>query len=277
MLDFRNVIYTFDAFKPCEERSMNRLSLFWKKLFLCFCIMIIFIPSSAWAQKVQSINLDLIPQRKVRHYIVEKEINSMDNYSEIHASWKDGVTDASKFRIHKKEFVVKDKLSNVWNCYKIANPIDSWNGHFVRFALLISKQTNSVMYTNNDINFSEVDTGQVYFLDLRLLKGLFNVPVAFEIIKVDTINKIMEFSYIDGNKSQGKQVLHFVDNGDGTTRIIHQSYFRSDSRLRDDFFYPYFHTKIIREFHRNMRRLVTDMFDRQKDPLLGKKNTPLNN
>jgi hypothetical protein len=210
------------------------------------------------AQDFSSINLDLIPQKKVRNYICDKQINTFQNFHSIHASWKPGI-DVSSFREHEKVFYVNDNIADVWNCYSAASPLKSWNGHFVRFAMLISKQSNSVMYSNN-LNFSEIDTGQVYFLDLRLLDGLFNVPVAFEIIKVDSINKVFEFSYIDGNKSQGKQVVQFFDNGDGTTRIVHHSYFKSGSNLRDDI-YPYFHTKIISEFHKNMLQMINQMLE----------------
>jgi hypothetical protein len=214
------------------------------------------------AQDFSQINLNLIPQKKVRNYILDNEINTFQNFHSIHPSWKEG-TDVSTFREHEKIFYVNEKITNVWNCYNAASPLKSWNGHFVRFAMLISKQSNSVMY-NNNLSFSEIDTGQVYFLDLRLLSGIFNVPVAFEIITVDSINKIIEFSYIDGNKSQGKQVVQFFDNGDGTTRIVHHSYFKSGSNLRDDI-YPYFHTKIISEFHRNMQRLITQMIVSQTE------------
>jgi hypothetical protein len=209
------------------------------------------------AQGLHAINLDLIPKKKVRSYIVEREISSMENYNSIHASWKEGL-DISTYKMQEKVFYLQEKLESVWDCYNSASPVKSWNGHFVRFCLLISKQTNSVKYQDNT-DFSEIDTGQVYFLDLKLLAGLFNVPVAFEIIKVDTTSKIIEFSYIDGNKSQGKQTIQFFDNGDGRTRIIHRSYFKSDSAFRDDVFYPFFHTKIIKEFHRNMRKMAQVM------------------
>ena len=66
----------------------------------------------------------------------------------------------------------------------------------------------------------------------------------------------MEISYIDNNKSRGKQTIQFFDNGDGCTRIVHLSYFKSESSLRDNLLYPYFHNKFIREFHGNMRKLI---------------------
>lgn len=231
---------------------MKVYNTLWKAVLLCFLL----CPLYAFAQTIskQTIDLQQIPHKKVRRYIADKEINKLENYSAIKSSWNDTI-DPTGFCTHEKIFYLNDEINHVWECYKVASPAKSWNGRFVKFALLILKPTNSVVYTDC-VNFSEIDTGQVYFLDLKLMKGLFNVPVAFEIIRVDADEKIIEFSYIDGNKSQGKQVLHFIDNGNGTTQISHLSYFKSNSGLRDTFFYPYYHTKIIRQFHRNMREMV---------------------
>ncbi len=222
-------------------------------------ILIFFIISTlpsgyAYSQIPQTINLKDVPQRKVRKYIEARDINHMQDFSVIHASWKKGI-DESTFQFHEKTFFLKDKLPHVWDCYNQANPNKSWKGPFVRFGLLISKKSNSVVYSKNSV-FPEIDTGQVYFLDLKLMRGLFNLPMAFEIIKLDPILRIIEFSYIDGNKSKGKQTIQFSDNDDGRIRITHKSYFKSDSRFRDNMLYPYFHRKFIKEFHRNMKQMV---------------------
>jgi hypothetical protein len=210
------------------------------------------LPGSS--QSLKSINLVQIPQRQVRKFIVSREIHLMQNFSSIHASWKKDINE-SDFKVNEKTFFLNYKLSDVWECYSHANPVEMWNGQSIRLGLLITKCTNSVIYTNSLI-FPEVDTGQVYFLNLRLMKGLFNLPVAFEIINIDRNRQIEEISYIDNNKSQGKQTIMFFDNGDGRTRIVHRSYFKSASWLRDDLLYPFFHKKFIKEFHRNMRQLL---------------------
>jgi hypothetical protein len=234
---------------------------FKKKLSGVFRISILFLFISstfssgyAWSQIPQTINLKDVPQRKVRKYIEERDINHMQDFNGIHSSWKKGI-DESTFQFHEKTFFLKDKLAHVWDCYKQANPTKSWKGPFVNFGLLISKKSNSVVYSGNSI-FPEIDTGQIYFLDLKLMRGLFNLPMAFEIIKLDPIQRIIEFSYIDGNKSKGKQTIQFTDNDDGRIRITHKSYFKSDSRFRDNMLYPYFHRKFIKEFHRNMKQMV---------------------
>ncbi len=211
---------------------------------------------SSYSQAVETINLKDIPQRKVRNYMVSSGINQMDNYTLIHPSWK-LYGNESDFRRNETVFYIKFKLSTVWESYRHIIFARAWKGKSVRFGLLISKYPGSVTYADSH-SFPEVDTGQVYFLNLRVLMGLFNVPVAFEIITLDEKSQLMEFSYIDGNKTRGKQSIHFFDNGDGRTRIVHDSYFRSGSALRDNLLYPHFHRKFISEFHGNMRKYIEE-------------------
>lgn len=213
-----------------------------------------------FGQQRSRINYELIPQHQVRNFISDHKIDTMDTYDNIRASWDVGHEIASYCQ-HRKDFIVKGDLNQIWDCYLRANPVDSWNGHFVRFGLYISKKDNTIGYIT-DNHFDGIETGQVFFLGLRILKGLMNVPVAFEIITVDAAEKIIEFSYIEGNITRGKQILHFIEGPDGRTHIEHSSFFKSGSSLRDHVFYPFFHTKIIKEYHRNMmgviRRVLKD-------------------
>jgi hypothetical protein len=206
------------------------------------------------SQSLNFINLELIPQRRVRHYIRSRSIDKMHDFSSIHASCKKDIK-GSDFNFNEKTFYLKYDLSKVWACYSQGNPLKTWNGTDTGFGLLISKYSRSVIYAS-DTSFPAVDTGQVYFLNLRLLKGLVNIPVAFEIINIDRVKQLLEFSYLDNGKSQGKQTIQFFDNGDGRTMIVHRSYFKSKSWLRDDLLYPCFHKKFVKEFHRNMRHLI---------------------
>jgi hypothetical protein len=200
------------------------------------------------------IHLDEIPQRRIRNYIISRNIDKMDNFSMIHPSWKKEI-DESDFKVIEKTFFLKYRLSSVWQFYQHANTFKMWNSKSIRFGLLITKCSNSVVYSKNPF-YPEVDTGQVYFLNIKLMKGLFNIPVAFEIITIDQNQRIVEFSYIDNNKSRGKQSMQFFDDGEGRTKIVHRSFFKSESAFRDDFLYPYFHKKFIREFHKNMKQLI---------------------
>ena len=93
-------------------------------------------------------------------------------------------------------------------------------------------------------------------MNLKLLNGLYNLPVAFEITKIDEGNKMIEFSYLKGGKARGAQVIQLMSTDRGYTKVVHKSYVQSHSKFRDKYLYPYFHNKIINEFHGNMRRLI---------------------
>ena len=238
-----------------NDVKMQRIQLFRTGLKIIFLLLISgYSLQPCVSQSITRINLSEIHQRKVRNYIVSESIDKMDDYSSIHASWKKNI-DKSRFNLIEKSFFLDYDLSDVWDFYRHANMLEMWNGKSVRFGVLISKGTNTVINSYNS-SFHEIDTGDVYFLNLKLLKGLLNVEVAFEIITIDLKQRIMEFSYIDNNKSLGKQSIQFFDNGAGKTKIVHLSYFKSKSSVRDDLFYPYFHKKFIREFHKNMSSLI---------------------
>lgn len=218
----------------------------------------IFLSSFCYSQAERTINLKEVHQKTIRKYIIARGIDQMSDFSLIHASWKKG-TDESSFNVREKIFFLKYKLPNVWDCYRHVNPSKTWNKQSIRLGLLISKRSNTAIYTSNS-SFPDLDTGQVYFLKLKLIKGLLNIPVAFEITNIDFESQLFEFSYIENNKSRGKQSIQFFENGEGHTRIVHRSYFKSQSQLRDNLLYPYFHKKFIKEFHRNMKQLVRNNY-----------------
>ncbi len=208
-----------------------------------------------FSQAGNTINLEEISQRKVRQYIVSRSIDQMQDFSEIQASWKEDDCD-SDYRFVERTFYLNYKLKDVWEFYRHINLAQIWKRHSVRFGLMISKRSNAVAY-GDDLQVPEIDTGQVYFFDIRVLKGLFNIPAAFEITNIDPLKELVEFSYLDGNKSLGKQTIQFFDNGKEGTKIVHRSYFKSKSAFRDAMLYPPFHTKFIKQFHRSIKELIS--------------------
>ena len=246
----------FDLYKV-EEDLMIIKNIFPAKTIFILAILYsitIIISTAGDSQQLSKINFTRINQKKVRDYIKSRSIDRMDDFSSIHSSWKEELKEAD-FHTDKKTFYLNCSLSDVWEGYRHANLIKSWSSHYVRFGLLIAKHPDSVIYTNT-VLYPDLDTGQVFFLNLKILKGLVHVPVAFEIIKIDPVKQMLEFSYLDDNKSRGKQTLQFFNNGEGKTRIVHTTLFRSNSRLRDAILYPYFHHKFIREFHKTMKLQV---------------------
>jgi hypothetical protein len=204
---------------------------------------------------LEEVNFERIPFKKVCSFINEQIENKVTTIYDLHPTLKrKSVPD--EFYCQELHYKIDEDLPTVWKRYIQTSPAESWDGKRVSFGLLCSKPSERVVYRGGE--FSKIDTGQVIFLNLRLLRGVYNLALAFEIIDVDEENKIVEFSYIEGNKSKGKQCLKFRPTQDGKTEIIHTSYFQSNSKVRDKFLYPFFHKRATNEFHRNMKKIIKE-------------------
>jgi len=214
-----------------------------------------YLPVNVIAQKsLGDIDLNRIPQKKIRNFIVDQIHHHIKNFSDVKACT---ITDSPQAGYYHLTYTyrLKEDPSTAWNKYISTSPARSWNGHRISFGVLFSKFTNKILY-RTDKNFSGIEPGQVFYINLKLLRGVYNLAVGLEIVKVDTINKKIVFRYIEDGKSKGQQTLHFVDGPDGETRIIHSTVFKSDSPFRDKILYPFFHKRAINEFHRNMKHLL---------------------
>jgi hypothetical protein len=228
-----------------------------KKNLCCFLFSLIISSSSfIYSQNalIEEVNFDLIPYKTVKTYIHEQVKMNIISFSDIKPSWKN-IQNQVAYHTQEKTYLIKENLSKVWEKYRTTSPAKSWNGKKVMFGFMFEKNNNTPIYCGDEK--TEIDTGQVIFLNLKLLK-FYNLAMAFEVISIDTDKKIMEFSYIEGNISQGKQSLQFIDTPEGYTKIIHSSVFKSDSKMRDKFLYPFFHTRTTNEFHRIMKRIITE-------------------
>ncbi len=218
-------------------------------LFICLAFQV-----SAFSQlRLDDIVMDQISQKKVRQYIEYQIEDNKHLFNQIHPSCTASI-DLSAYHKNIRDYILKDNIQKVWFGYLSANPTQSWNGRKVSFGLLLNKYPENIFYNNDQI--AGVDTGQVYYVNLKLMEGMYNLPVAFEIVRVDNNSKVIEFSYLEGNKSTGLQRIEFFDLGNDYTKIIHTSFYKSDSEFRDKWLYPHFHKKIINDFHRNMRKLL---------------------
>lgn len=202
---------------------------------------------------LEDISLDKILQKTSRKYINDLIKENKHQFSDIHPSWI-SENDTSTHNKNEMTFFLNGNIQDIWNTYLSANPSKSWNSNRVSFTLLLRKIPSAIFYEHDIIN--GIDTGQVFFLSLKFLFGIIRLPVAFEMIKIDPVNKIIEFSYIEGNKSSGKQQIKFIELESKLTKIVHTSYFKSDSQFRDKYLYPVFHKKLVKDFHKNMSELL---------------------
>lgn len=200
--------------------------------------------------ELSSVDLNRISQPAVKS-LIERHINEgMDNFDDIVSTYKKG-DDLSSYRIHTEVYNYSIERNIVFKKYITQNPSEAWNGKLLSFGVLISKSTHSVLYPGGI--YEGAKAGQVLYLNLNLIMGMFQLAVAHEIIGVNHEKKYMDLSYVVGADSVGMQHLEFVDNGDGTTTINHITYYKGESAFRDKYIYPYFHTKVVSDYHHNMK------------------------
>lgn len=195
------------------------------------------------------IELERIPQEEIRGFIREQIKNDVISFDKLTSTYNPGDS-LSGYRYHEEVYHFDYPREQLWKHYLAANPGDAWDGDMITFGLMVSKQKQEVMYIGDA--YHGAAEGQVLFINIEVLGGLLKVPVAHEIIKINPEKNYFEISYLEGGKSAGMQRITFYENQDGTTRILHYTYYRSASDFRDTYIYPYFHTKAINEYHQNM-------------------------
>lgn len=202
---------------------------------------------------IKSVDLKKIKQKKVRNYIRQLQNNDVESFTELETSvnQQDELVD---FMNYEKVYLVKEDCDFVWDSYQYSSQTDVWDLNKISFAFLFCENTESIVYANE--YFFGLEKGQIFYLNLKILNGFYNLPVAFKVLDVDPEDRLIEFSYLKGGKAEGKQTIQLHNTEEGYTTITHQSFIRSDSKFRDKYLYPYFHNKLINEFHANMRRVI---------------------
>ena len=202
---------------------------------------------------ISAVDMSRIKQPKIKSFILGHQHNKIEYFSDLTASVNQHV-DVSDFMDFEKSYIIKEKSNVVWDSYKYADQTDIWDIHRVSVGLMFCRDTQSIIYA--DQSLYGLSEGQIYYLNLKVLNGFYNLPVAFEIINVDPDKKLIEFSYLKGGKAKGKQSIQLVETEEGYTKIIHRSCVQSNSKIRDKYIYPFFHNKIINEFHSNMKKVI---------------------
>jgi len=225
---------------------------------LCLLLFLIIISPACFTQNaITKIDMARIPQEKIRNLLeTQFKESGLLQCSLLQPTYRKG-QDLKGYYYLESVYLLKEVTEKVWKTYEETSPAASWKGSMISFGLLISKCKNSIMY-RDDNNFAGIDTGQVLYVNLRIMKGLYNLAIGLEIVDIDSTRKSITFSYIQGGRSRGEQTIYFIPTKKGYTEIIHQTVFKGDSFIRDRYLYPYFHRIAINEFHRNMKRFMQE-------------------
>jgi len=196
------------------------------------------------------ISLERIPHKRIRSFIQEQMNNNVQSVGDLKVTFQPG--DCTKALLkHEEVFIAVHNIDDVWDTYNKTGLDTIFKDKLVSFSLMLSKQNEQdVLYKEEPFFTTEI--GQVYFMNLSILKGIIQIAVSYEIVVKNEEEKILEFSYIEGGKSIGFQRIKLDLIDTKRTRITHTTHYRSQSKFRDRFIYPYFHTKVLEEYHTNM-------------------------
>ena len=230
--------------------------------FLCgllnrsiFIFLLLTLPSLSLAQLAfNDVDYHQIPFKKVKPYIERQAIaQTIEHFNELEPSCKN-VEDFGTYQVYSRSYTIEQPLSVVWSMYKDSNPTSTWNTKKSKIGLMYLRNEDRLVYPSDSAGSARL--GQVIYLNLRMLQGMYNLVTSLEITRLDEDEKTIEFNYVRGGINDGKQVIKLIENSNGQTVLTHMSIVHSESPFRDRVIYPFFHNRLINAFHRNMRRLL---------------------
>jgi hypothetical protein len=215
---------------------------------------LLLVPSWLSAQsRDDAVDLSRIPQKAVRNLIRREHVKTTSDFQNITTGCFQP-EDSLSYRTNLKTIEVPEQIDKVWEKYMTLSPAKAWNSRTVRFGFLFSKPENKFIYAGNADE--PMGVGNIIYVNLRLLRGLKNLGVGFEVTRLDKDNKTICFCYLKDGVSNGTQEIRFSEIPGGRTRISHLTHYKSHSAFRDKELYPIFHEKFVGEFHENVLRQI---------------------
>lgn len=203
--------------------------------------------------RISEMNISQIKQKSIRNFI-KNQIDSGLVYFEDFQSSVNAQTDTNKFDSNIHRFHLRQTPATTWNAYLTAHPAKVWNGKIVSFGFIYSPVNKLVIFP--DDKYPGLETGQIFFIEMRVFWGLAKFPVCFMVTKIDKNQHSITFSYVSSGTSKGSQTISLVDDGKGETTTIHSSIHKTENVLRDKTLYPIYHLKAIKEVHQNIRNML---------------------
>ncbi len=222
-----------------------------RKLLRILPILVVF--SSQAQTRLENIKPNCIEQKTIRKFLKRNIENGIANFDDFSPSVTAG-TDTGQFDFSSLNFHLQTNLEIVWKTYLTAHPAKIWQSENVNFGFIYSTQRRCIILKND--NYPGLETGQIFFLEMRILLGLFKFPVCFTVTKIDQTKRTISFSYVISSSSKGSQTISFVDDGKDGTKIFHSSLHQTKNRLRDKTLYPIYHRRAIKTIHHNIEKIL---------------------
>ncbi len=194
-----------------------------------------------------------IRQEKIKSYLLKNGLTTPAGLSGMKPlCYSEAYADT--YRKHFQSFLIERDIDSVWQTYATIHPRDAWNGKMIGFGLQYARGGNRIDYLNDP--YTRMEKGQIIILQLSLLWGLVKIPVAHEVAEIDEARKTIKMCYMQGGASEGSQWIALKKTPEGFTEVSHLTFYKSKSAFRDKILYPPLHTRAIKEFHGNVRRVA---------------------
>lgn len=200
---------------------------------------------------VSEIDFSRVPHKTIRVFLESERIVSIEELAS--ACY---LEDQEPYARHSKSYVITAGIDSVWDAYLNLHPTDCWDSAMVSFGMMYSRTEDMVSY--RDSTFNSLQKGQLYFINLKVLGSLFQIPVTHEVNLVDDKEKVIQSCYLAVGKSIGSQWIRLFAVDDHTTHVVHETRYKCGSKFREKYLYPFFHTKAINQFHANVKRAVSE-------------------
>lgn len=174
----------------------------------------------------------------------------------IHYKLSDTGAD-NDYKYNEQSYNVYEDIETVWLDYMKTAPLLAFDSRIIDFGIVFNPD-NSVVYNAKDSSLPPFIEGQIYILNLKFL-GVYGIPIAFKLSKIDPVKKMIEFIYMKNNLSTGFQQIYLKSDYDSegipVTNIEHVSFFKTEYSFTEIFLYPPFHRQTIDSFHKNIFKL----------------------
>ena len=167
--------------------------------------------------------------------------------------------DMSTFKTIDMDFTVKKGLETVWSQYNTINPLKIWNNARSQIVAVYVPSKDRTLYREQLVEeWSGFEEGMKIFIDMSSLPvAVSNRPammVALMIVRLDPAERMVEFRYVEGTPSYGKQIIKFSrsESDPNVTEISHKTWFRSYGALVEQL-YSMYHNMMIRGMHERFR------------------------
>ena len=223
---------------------------------LIFNILFLFIFSfyASSQNAVDCINPHKIHQKHKNNFIHNKYLDNLSSLDSLQPECYQ-INESETYRTQDDSFIVEENINTVWQKYKTISLKDAYCGELVSLGFVYSKNKKKIYYLNDD--YEGIHEGQIYFIRLNLLGGFKRIIVAYEVTKIDEKKKMMQFCYINNGVSEGSQRIYLYKTKEGFTKVEHKTFYKSHSKLRDQWLYPKFHKKIVSELHHNLMKALS--------------------